>query len=232
MRQEPFLDDRVRPDGRDRPHPRRRRVGVIPAAVVAFLLLAGLILVQRLDLDDESSRVEAVAVSEKFIEAHNSRDHETARSLVADTALISMNPAFAVDDLEMGMAWLDATGWVITTNGCTVTRRPSAAAEDPIHVLCALAHENAWSKAIGLEPDRRGGLTLDVASGEIDSALLSFAPMGWPNEAVQTFEDWLAETHPDDLEQMYVYQSLPALTSESITLWSQHTDEFVQAQRG
>lgn len=207
-------------------------MGVLPAVLVAVLLIGALIFIQRPEVEQERSRTEAVAVSETFIEAHNSRDHETARSMLADSALISMNPTFNVDDLEMGMAWLEATGWLFTSEGCTVTNRLSASPEEPVHVLCSLVHENAWSKAAGKEPDTGGALTLDVASGEIVTALLSSAPMSFSNDAVSTFENWLAGAHPDDLDIMYRQKDLPHLTSESIWLWGQYTDEFVESQRG
>jgi hypothetical protein len=229
-------DERVRPDDTDEPRLRWRRWRVIPALAVAALALAALILVQRSELAEERSRMEAVALSERFIEAHNRGDYETARALVADTAEISMNPARSVDELEREMTWLEATGSVITSNGCEATLRPP---KDPVHVLCSLTHENAWSRVMGLEPDTRGFLTLDVVSGEIATALLSLAPMSFSSEAVAAFETWLAETHPDDLEEMFLYHrlpgvtsGLPALTPESIELWGQHTDEFVEARRG
>lgn len=232
LRQDLESDGRVRSDGTQDPHSRRRRMGVLPAVLVAVLLIGALIFIQRPEVEQERSRTEAVAVSETFIEAHNSRDHETARSMLADSALISMNPTFNVDDLEMGMAWLEATGWLFTSEGCTVTNRLSASPEEPVHVLCSLVHENAWSKAAGKEPDTGGALTLDVASGEIVTALLSSAPMSFSNDAVSTFENWLAGAHPDDLDIMYRQKDLPHLTSESIWLWGQYTDEFVESQRG
>jgi hypothetical protein len=189
-------------------------------------------LVQRPDVEEERSRLDAIALSERFIDAHNSRDHEMARSLVSDTALISMNPAFSVDDLQMGIAWLEATGWVATSNGCSVAARPPASPKEAVRVFCALAHENDWSRVMGQPPDTRGGLALDVVAGEIRSALLSSSPMSFSHKAVKTFENWLAETHPEDLDVMYRYPRLPALTAESIALWREHTMEFVADQRG
>ncbi|MGD2059745.1 MAG: hypothetical protein PVF87_02660 [Acidimicrobiia bacterium] len=209
-----------------------RRLGAVPALAVAVLALTALVWVQRPDVEEKRSRMNAVAVSERFIEAHNTRDHETARSLIADAAEISMNPAFSVDELEMEMAWLEATGWVMTTDGCTAAHRPSVSAEGTVHVVCSLAHENAWSRVMGQQPDQTGFLTLDVVSGRIETALLSSAPMSFSNDSVRTFEDWLAEAHPDEMKVMYLYEDLPALSSESIELWSRYTDEFVEALRG
>lgn len=192
-------------------------VGLVAVAVLAF--------VQQSQLSDERVRGEAVMLAERFIDAHNSRDHETARALVADTAIISMNPARSVDQLEMEIAWLDATGWYFTTEGCTATRGPTTLGE--IHVLCHLVHENAWSRALGLDPDTRSALTLDIVSGKITSALLSFAPISFPTESVLTFDTWIRDTYPDDHEVMYQYAGLPDLTQESIDLWQAHTNQFV-----
>jgi hypothetical protein len=224
-------DDRVRPDRGDVPSPRWRRPGILPAVVVAVLVLFSLVLIQRPDVEEERSRLEAVEVSERFIEAHNNRDYETALSLVADSALISMNPAFGVDEIQMAIVWLEATGWVMVDNGCTVTRRVASSGDEPVHVLCALAHESEWSKALGHDPDSRGALTLDVASGKITSALLSSAPMSFRSQTVLAFEGWLSDTHPDDLDEMFVYYpDLPSLSPESIDLWRRHTESFVAAQ--
>ena len=225
------MDERVRPDGRDEQRRSVRRLPVIVVLVIGVLVLVALILVQRSDLTEERSRGEAAAVAERFIEAHNSRDPEIARSLVADTAEISMNPVRSVDEIEMGISWLEATGWMFTTDGCRATRGPSE--DEMVHVLCLLVHENAWSRALGVDPDTRGALTLDVVSGEITTAHMSSPPMSWNSELVVAFEDWLAETHPEDLERMYQYHpGLPALTSESINLWEQRTAEFVEGLRG
>ena len=230
MRQPPSSDERVRPDGTDEPRRQERLSHIAPALLIAGLVLAALISVQYFDLAEERSQAEAVALSESFIAAHNSRDYTKVRSMVAKAAEISMNPARSVDDLDMAMSWLEATGWTITSHGCTATSGTSE--EDPIHVFCSVAHENAWSKAMGEEPDTRGGLALDIVSGEIATALLSPAPMSYANDAVTAFEAWLEETHPDDLAKMYVYEDLPALTVESIELWSRHTNEFVEVERG
>lgn len=222
--------ERVRPEGTDEPPSPSRRLGVGVAVGVAVLLVAVLFLIPRPDVEAERSRTEAVAVSESFIDALNNRDHETIRSLVSDSALISMNPVFSVDDFEMGIAWLAATGSVMNSSGCTVTRNPSASAADPVHLLCSVSLENESSRALGHDPDTRQPLTLDVDSGEIVSAFVGSGSLH--NAAATSFEAWLLESHPDNWEQMFVYSDLPALTSESIALWGQYTEEFVADHRG
>ncbi len=207
-------------------------MGVVPAVILAALVLAVLIVIQHPHLEEERFHAEAVASSESFIDATNDRDVESARALLAGSAQVSMNPIFGLDELEMGMAWFEATGWVMASNGCSVTRRLTTPTEGPIHVVCRLNQENAWSQAEGLDPETRGTLAFDVVSGNITTALLSFAPMSYGSELVSTFENWLEEAHPDDWDEMYVYEGLPALTPESIRLWSRRTDEFVQAHQG
>ena len=204
-----------------------RRFLSLVAVLVVLAALVLLLVIQGSYLEEKRSRGETELLVEGFIEGFAGRDHELVRSMVSDTAIISMNPVRSLDDLELGMAWLEATGWVFTTDGCSV----SAVTEGGIQrVLCHLAHENAWSQALGLPPDTRGALTAEVSSGEIVEASLSYAPMSFPNEAVWTFAIWLRDTHPEDEELMYQYLGLPALTPESVDLWRKHTEGFVAEQ--
>lgn len=64
------MDERVRPDGRDERCLPRRRLPVASALVIGVLVVVVLVLVQRSDLAEERSRMEAAAVSERFIEVH------------------------------------------------------------------------------------------------------------------------------------------------------------------
>ena len=204
-----------------------RRFLALVAVLVVLAALVLLLAVQGSYLEERRSRGEAELLVEGFVAGLGDRDHELVRSMVSDTASISMNPVRSLDDLELGMAWLDATGWVFTTDGCSVSAVTEEGAQ---RVLCHLAHENAWSRALSLPPDTRGALTAEVSSGAIVEASLSFAPMSFPNEAVWTFAMWLRDTHPEDEELMYQYLGLPALTPDSIDLWRRHTEGFVAEQ--
>ncbi|MEE8376552.1 MAG: hypothetical protein V3S26_09555 [Acidimicrobiia bacterium] len=224
------MDDRVKVDGADVPSSRRQHRGPIAAVLTVAAISTVLVLVQRPHLAAELAGEEAVTISEAFLEARGNWDHQTAISLVSDKAAISITPARSTEDLEMEMAWLKATEWVFATTGCTVTRGP---AEDGTQrVLCYMTHENAWSRALKMDPDARSIFTLEVNAGQIVSAALSFAPMSFRNDAVTGFETWLNEQHPDHLEELYRYAGLPSLTLESIELWHRYTEEFVAEQDG
>lgn len=221
------LDDRVRAEGVNTPQGRKYHTRHIAVVLIVVAMSTVLVLVQRPYLARERAAEEAVAISEEFIEALGKWDHQAASSLVRGTADISITPARSPEDLEMGIRWMAATESISTTDGCTA----STVTEDGVHrVLCYLTHENAWSRALKLEPDTRSALTLQVTSGQIVGVFLSFAPMSFPNDAVRSFEHWLSDNHPEHQEAMYLYAGLPALTPESIELWRRYTDEFVAEQ--
>ncbi len=224
------LDDRVKVEGANAPRRRGFRWRRITAVLIVVVISTVLVLVQRPHLARERADDEAVVISEAFVEAHGNWNYQTAASLVSDTAVISINPALSPEELQMEMAWMQATGWVFTTTGCTVTRGPTG--DGTQRVLCYLTHENAWSRALNLDPDTRSSLTFEVASGQIVGAFLSSAPMSFRNDAVRSFETWLGVQHPEDLGEMYRYAGLPSLTLESIELWRRYTDEFVVEQSG
>ena len=220
------MDQRVEVvDGPSRKQVRNRRYRSVSALLILAIASALLFLVQRPVVVRERALAEAVLISETFIEALSGGNHEVVETLVADGAEISINPARSPRDLEMTMAWMEATGWQFRTDRCTASDRGTE--EGSQRVLCLLSQENAWSKILGLPPDTRSALTLEVGAGQIEGALLSSAPMSFRNESVISFEAWLRENHPEDEQRMYAYTGLPLLSAESIDLWGRHTEEFV-----
>ncbi len=224
------MDNRIKVDGAQVPNEQNHHWRPIAAVLLVMAIATALVLVQRPHLTTERAGEEAIAISEAFIEAHGNWDHQGASSLVSDTAAISINPARSPEDLEMEIAWMEATGWVFTTTGCSVTR--GLTGDGARRVLCYLTHENAWSRALELNPGTRSTLTFEVNATQIVGAFLSSAPMSFRNEAVRSFETWLVEQHPEDREEMYRYAGLPSLTLESIELWHRYTNEFVAEQDG
>jgi hypothetical protein len=222
------MDNRIKVDGAQVPNGRNHHWRPVAAVLIVMAISTALVLVQRPHLTTERAGEEAIAISEAFIDAHGNWDHQAARSLVSDTAAISINPARSPDDLEMEIAWMEATGWVFTTTGCSVTR--GLTDDGAQRVLCYLTHENAWSRALELNPDTRSTLTFEVNASQIVGAFLSSAPMSFRSDAVRSFETWLGEKHPEDQEKMFRYAGLPSLTHDSIELWHRYTNEFVAEQ--
>lgn len=216
---------RVHVDGTSRSHERGRRYGLITALLVAAIASTILVLVQRPIVQNEHAMEKSVAMSEEFIEALSQGRTEVVRSMLSSDAEVSINPARSPDDIEMTMAWMEATGWTLGVDRCAAFDRGTAGGSQ--RVLCRLTQENAWSRVLEVPPDTRGALTFEVAEDRIVSALLSFAPMSFKDRSVNTFEAWLAEHHPEDVRSMYVYEWLPSLSEESVELWGRHTDEFV-----
>jgi hypothetical protein len=118
--------------------------------------------------------------------------------------------------------WLSAVGAAYMSDGCRV--RPAMA-----DVECTYTVENDVTRVLGTGPIANR-FVVEVAEG----AILSVNDM--PNEELdelwQTFADWVAENHPDDVEQMFVAGSTTArLEPASIELWRSHVEEFVAAER-
>ncbi len=223
------MGDRVEVDGRSGPSGRGHRHRLVTALLIVAIASTALILAQRPQLVAERTREQAVTISEEFIEEYAKGNHGAVMSLVSRTAEISMTPARNPQDLEMSMAWMEAIGWVITADRCTASARITG--DGTQRVLCHLTQETAWSRVLELGPDKRSALTLEIASGRIVGAYLSFAPMSFRNdESVASFETWLSDNHPEDQRRMYRYAGLPSLTPQSIELWRLYTGEFVAEQ--
>lgn len=219
------MDGLVQTEGSRGSGKRRRRQPVVAAFVIVAIAATLLVLVQRPVVERERALEQAVLVSEDFIAALDADDYAVVSSLVSDDAEISISPARSPQDLEMAMAWMEATGWRVNADLCTASDR--GAEEGRLRVLCRLTQENAWFRGLGLDPDTRSAFTIEVMSGQIVKALQSFALISFPNESKATFESWLAEHHPEDLELMYTLPGLPSLSDDSIELWREHTEEFV-----
>lgn len=224
------MGDRVEVDGLGGPHAGSQRRRRVTALLIVAIASTALVLVQRPHMVTERTREQAVTISEEFIEALVNGSHGTVMSLVSSTAEISLAPARSPGDLEMSMAWMEATGWVITADRCAASA--SVTGDGTQRVLCHLTQETAWSRVLDHAPDTRSALTLEIASEQIVGAYLSYAPMSFRNPSVTSFVTWLSDNHPEDERRMYRYPSLPSLTSESIELWRRYTDEFVAEQSG
>ena len=219
------MDGLVQTDGSRGSGERRRRYPVVTALLIVAIAATLLVLVQRPTVERQRALEEAVLVSEEFIAALDADDYGVVSSLVSDNAEISISPARSPQDLEMAMAWMEATGWRVNADRCTSSDRGTE--EGTLRVLCRLTQENAWFRGLGLDPDTRSALTIEVMSGQIVKALQSFALISFPNESRAAFEGWLTEEHSEDMEMMYVLPALPSLSAESIELWRRHTEEFV-----
>ena len=142
----------------------------------------------------------------------------------------------------------DAVGWSETVRDCAV----SSTNEIGLNVTCSLVVVTAFSQALDVEArtdevrytvryegETHVGQTLDKTR-VVDRLHSMLDRDRFDAEAWTPFVTWIEETHPDDLDAMFVDHAagdlwylgvgVPALTTESVDLWRQHTSEFASAQ--
>lgn len=228
-------DTGVEPDGREIKAPRgagrgsrrRWRLGLAVGALGGAALV--LIMVQQAQLSRIAASEEAALIATEFLEAREAWDADRALSYLDPDAVVSINPARSVSDIPAELSWLRATQWRFYVDECSPT---SFRSEGTHRVMCAVTFDNAWSRVQNLAPDSSSRFTIEVRDGLIVSAMLSYGPTTSGNQSYTAFGEWVRDTHPEDAAVMFVYDTAPALTEESIQLWEQYTREYVREVGG
>jgi len=93
--------------------------------------------------------------------------------------------------------------------------------------------ENAWSHALGVGPFAGSSIYFTIADGQITELSNTFNTARFSPQVWEPFVGWVSDIHPADIDVMFSAErdltSDPNLTPESIALWEQYTDEFVES---
>jgi hypothetical protein len=127
------------------------------------------------------------------------------------------------EDLDAGQLpalhdWYRSVGAEYVSDGCRL--RPAMG-----DVECLYSVDNDLTRFLGTGPIANR-FVVESADGAITS--VNDVPNEQLDEVWQTFADWIADNHPEDVERMYTEDTLvPLLDATSIELWEQYVDEFV-----
>jgi hypothetical protein len=208
--------------------------GIAAAAVVAALVVwSGL-----RSGDDETAPASdpsssAVKVANAFVQAWGAFDREAAAAQLApDADLAIWTDATGTDQWRQGNRFLQAIGSQLILRSCTPTGTTSAGTT----VTCAYDFH-----ALNSDELRRGPFSGDtfefvIRDNKITSAhtVFNYNTNGFSDTMWEPFAAWVAKNHPRDAAIMYSDwpgTSREALTDESISLWQQHTENYLAVMR-
>jgi hypothetical protein len=219
---------------------RNRKIGAFAVAAAVGLVAIVLILVSRpeerstiiADQPSATSAAEAsaVEVARNFVEAYGSLDADAAIGYLAEDADVSAvgganGVGSSPEGWPLNLSWWEATGYEQTISSCEET----GTSTNGTQVRCTLDYHNMGSERIGRGPFTGSYWDLTVRDGQIvrgfqHCEITEFSPQMW-----EPFAKWVSKAYPEDAAVMYPDASLSdfVLTPESIALWGQHTDEYV-----
>jgi len=200
----------------------RLRLGVALAAFAVVIAAGiGFVLVRDSNTAASSSPVE---VGESYINAADEWDSEAALALLAPGAVMTSGLAESPTDIPALFDFYRANDWRWMVSECQQTN-----VGEPAEVKCTLTHQNAWMRALGVDPRPGGSYEFVITDGEIEEVGPGFIPFPeWDR-----FIGWLATNHGTDLLVLVPDGCCtPSLTPEAIVLWEQYTKEFVAEQDG
>ncbi len=95
---------------------------------------------------------------------------------------------------------------------------------EPVVVRCTLTHQNAWMRALGVDPRPGGSYQFVITDGKIEEVSSEFIEFPeW-----DTFTRWVRTNHNTDLFVLLADGCcVPNVTPEAIVLWELYTNEFV-----
>ena len=223
----------TQPEGRH-----RWPIIAVAAAAVVAIVVGALMLAAR---DDSAPQVPAdttVApvvpdaapaaeeVARGFLDAYVANDADQALTYLTESATIA--GWGSAENVQGEVAWNVVTGFKMMINDCEPLEDD---AEAGITVRCGFETHLLGSDALGNGPYRDHYWELTIRDGEIDSAVWNSPASGlWNTEMWGPFGRWIKAEHPEDVLVMYTDNSQGdrVFTEESLQLWEQRTQEYVQ----
>ncbi len=198
------------------PRKEARRIRWAPVLVTALVAVAAVaLLIGRGVFETEPAT--PVEVAEAYVTAVNDRDFEAAASLFAPgTETSFIEDRVGLEDWEL----FAALGLHFEPRGCRELP------EDGVVLECALTEVSDLTRVLGLaHPTKQ--IRLLIEGGHITNVIETRYSVRGSIEALRTFNTWVKENHPGDVDTMMHPNLVVKITPEAIALWEQYTDEFV-----
>ncbi len=203
------------------PHRRRNLTALVAAFAVVLVVGAIIALLAAAQTQEPATPSD---VTRAFIDARNAGDGEASSAMLSEDAKIDEVGAATIAALASKTEWFGAVGWEWTLVDCE--ERPALAGTQ---VQCTYAHDNAWSRALGMDQINDGGtFTFVVADGTINSFVhgwqqQTFSPAVW-----EVFVTWVRDNHVDQLPVILADECCTAITTpEANAVWQELTAEYV-----
>lgn len=213
---QPATSEKVSTDGTTSGTPQRLRLGVALAAFAVVIAAGvGFVLVRDSNTAAGPSPVE---VGESYINAIDEWDSEAALALLAPGAVMTGGLAESPTDIPAVFDYYRANDWRFTASECQ-----QSTVSEPVVVNCTYTHQNAWMRALGVDPRPAGFYEFVITDGKIEEVsgeLIDFPE--W-----DTFTAWVRTNNDADLFVLLDGCCLPIVTPEAIVLWELYTNEFV-----
>jgi hypothetical protein len=228
---------------------------IVAAAAVAAIIVGSLMLAARDDdpieriptastvaLDPDVLAAEAEEVARGFVDAYAAADADRALTYLADDLIATEEQWGSPERLRRDFAWMEAARYEWNVHDCQLATEDPRPLDDPAPsdqpigtaVRCSLDFHALGSDAIGLGPyDISWDLTVRDGRVTANRSVWNWTPQFendlWGGGAA--FANWIRTEHPDDVLVMYQdsSQDWSQTTDESLRLWEQRTEEFVQA---
>ena len=211
----------TRPPTGETPHRRRNLTALVAAFAVVLVVGAIIALLAATQTQEPATPAD---VTQAFIDARNAGDGVATAAMLSEGSKIDEVGAATNDALASKTEWFGAVGWEWTLVDCQES--PALAGTQ---VRCSYAHDNAWSRALGLNEINDGGtFTFVVADGTINSFVhdwqqTTFSPAVW-----EVFVPWVRDNHSDQIPVILADECCTAITTaEANTVWLELTAEYV-----
>jgi len=169
----------------------------------------------------QTSQLSPTEIGHAFIQARDAYDADAAEALFASDAEIHDDYMTSASEYHAHFAWHESTDWEWRADQCSETETGP-----PAEVRCTYTMENAWTKALGVDPISGGTFRFVIGDGLIQEITHTLNVAGFSPTWAE-FQLWVRINHPDDHQIMYLSESAASWTPESVALFDRYTDEFV-----
>jgi hypothetical protein len=163
-----------------------------------------------------------------FVAAYSAYDADAAAGFLAEDA--DLTNLIGSGDWQLGVRWMEATAFRVLPLDCELSNETASSTL----VGCFFDYHGLRSEEVGLGPFENNSFQILISgSGEITDVrwTLDYLNNGFSTQVWEPFADWIMETHPGDVAALYADgagQTLERVSEDSIPLWEQRTQEWVQ----
>lgn len=171
-----------------------------------------------------------VEIAERYMEARNAYDADSARSVLADDVEMHDVPIISdLGELSAGFEALRLYEFQFTPYECVETD-----AGPPARVVCTYMMDTNLSRIVGYPPVQ-GVFNFTVSDGRIVRFTHDFNFDEFSVNVFNPFLTWLETAHPGGFDQLFRYEgnvSTPRLTPEALDLIPIYVAEYEESLNG
>lgn len=165
----------------------------------------------------------AEELARAYIDARNTYDIETTKSLLADDVeIIEIGDAYTVEEVGAFLAYAEMQDMRWEVEDCSSSDNGSST------IVCSFLLANSISDALEIAPIPGGTYAFETADGKISKVVLELPLKVWQPNVFAMMIAFIRANHFEDFRTLLPEGFPSNVSDEGLAMWRSYTDEFVE----